>query len=157
MRKFLLAGAAAVAALVATPALAQNNSAFVGPRIGVTGGFADSGAVYGANVGVDLPVGRTFTVGADAGVTNIFDHNSRTLDAGARVGIALSPRALAYARGGYSNLDVSDNNHLDGYTLGGGLQFSLTPNTYLNAEYRYSNYEQGVTTNTGLVGLGLQF
>jgi outer membrane immunogenic protein len=160
MRKFLLAGAAALAALSATPALAQTNANFTGLRAEVQAGVRDTNITnekltYGAVVGADIPLGDRLTLGADFDATNPFKENGRSFGAGGRLGYAFSPSALGFVRAGYTNLDLG--RHYDGLTLGGGLQFSLAPNTYLNTEYRYSNYEQGVHGHAGLLGLGIRF
>ena len=152
MIKFLLAGALAVA----TPVFAQTNSNFVGTHVEAQTGLLHDDVTYGAAIGHDFALGDRATLGVDADATNIFDENGRTLGAGAKLGYALTPEVLAFGRVGYVNLDAY-NQHLNGVAAGGGLQFSLTRNTYVNTEYRYTNYEQGVHSNAGLLGLGIRF
>ena len=75
-----------------------------------------------------------------------------------RLGYAFGP-ALLYAKGGFAwrdnnNLGVTvaavpaaftvDANHRDGYTLGAGLEYMLTPNWSIKGEYQYYNF--GSTT-----------
>ena len=158
MRKFLLAGAAALAALVATPALAQTNAGFVGPRAEVQLGKTvnDSGLTYGATLGADIAVSDRVTFGVDLTGTNLFDDNGRALGAGARVGYAFNPTTQMYLRGGYSNLDAGNRN-LDGFDVGGGLQLRLPNNMYVSTEYRYANYGHNLDSHTGLLGLGIRF
>lgn len=77
-----------------------------------------------------------------------------------RLGYALGP-TLLYAKGGYAwrdspNYGVSfgrtpvafttDGNHLDGYTLGAGLEYMFNPNWSAKVEYQYYNF--GSTTFT---------
>jgi outer membrane immunogenic protein len=156
MTKFLLAGAAALAFMAATPAVAQTV-----PYAQVNTGISDTNISntrvdYGATVGVDAFVADRTFVGVDANATNVFRNNGRTLGAGARLGYAVSPNAAVYARVGYANLDTAFKD-LNGYTLGGGINFNVAPHTYINTEYRYTNYEQGVHSNAGLLGLGVRF
>lgn len=158
MRKFLLAGAAALATLITTPALAQTNAGFTGPRLEVQVGKTahDSGLTYGATAGADIAVSDRTTFGVDLTTTNTFDNSGRTLGAGARVGYAFNPNTLAYLRGGYSNLDAG-HGHLDGFDAGAGLQLRIPNNFYISTEYRYSNYGHGVDNHAGLLGLGIRF
>jgi outer membrane immunogenic protein len=161
MKNLLLAGAALAAALTATPALAQTNAGFVGPRIELQTGVSDSNVTnsdvtYGAVIGADASVTDRITIGADVDATNAFDSTGRILGAGARLGYAISPEALAFVRGGYANLDTR-HTKLDGLAAGGGFQFRLPRNAYLNTEYRYTNYQQGVDSHAGLLGVGIRF
>jgi outer membrane immunogenic protein len=110
-------------------------------RIGGEVEFTDSTAKWNRNQS-----GNTFNLGrVDAG---------RDLYAGARVGYVVSPTAMVYAKGGYTNarynLRASDGtttlrDHLDtdGYRLGGGVELAVNPNTFARLEYRYSNYKEG--------------
>ena len=189
MRKFVLA-AASLAALTATPALAQSapsdpdTPAFNGPRAGVLLGYdrvqpgqiansniddsnSADGLTYGGDVGYDVQKGRwVFGVeGEVTGSTSKVTNNpsaagalgygrvkaGRDLYAGARVGYAVAPRTLLYAKGGYTNqrldLVASDGTtetgrhyNLDGWRAGAGLEQKLGSNTYAKIEYRYSNY-----------------
>jgi outer membrane immunogenic protein len=89
----------------------------------------------------------------------------------ARGGIAFD-RLLVYATGGWAVTDVrvtgcaaggcvSDDQALNGYTVGGGVEFALTNNVSLGVEYRFSDFGResfelgtvngvGVTTNADL-------
>ena len=87
---------------------------------------------------------------------------------------------MIYAKGGYTNArfkfgytdpagaitDVGFN--ADGYRLGAGIEQKLSANTFVKAEYRYSNYSEIDSTTTGnvqidtdrhqgLVGFGVRF
>lgn len=161
MRKFLLAGAAAATALFATPVFAQTNAGFIGPRVELQGGVrdanvADSEATYGLALGADTAISDRLTLGIEVSGTNVFDETGRTLEGGVRAGYAITPNVLAFVRGGYANVDAGVT-HLDGVAAGGGLQFRLPRNTYLSTEYRYTNYELGVDSHAGLLGLGIRF
>lgn len=164
MKKYLLAGAAALAALVATPALAQTNADFTGVRAELQGGIRDvnqhqhlSDFDYGASVGLDAPIGDRGVVGVEGTVTDPFNNNGRVFGVGARAGIALAPRALVFARAGYANFDDARSHKLDGLAVGGGAQFALSPHTYIEAQYRHTFYNQGVHTDGAVVGLGFRF
>ena len=222
MRSFVLA-AASLAALTASPALAQSAPSdpdtpeFNGPRAGILLGYdrvqpgqiansniddsnSADGLTYGGDVGYDVQSGR-WVFGAEGEVTGstskVTNNPSaagalgygrvkagRDLYAGARVGYAVAPRTLIYAKGGYTNqrldLVASDGTtqtgqhyNLDGWRAGAGLEQKLGRNTYAKIEYRYSNYgnarleyPSGGNTNNfsvdtdrhqAVVGLGFRF
>ncbi|TMM50177.1 outer membrane protein [Qipengyuania marisflavi] len=78
----------------------------------------------------------------------------RDLYIGARVGAKVAPDVLLYAKGGYTNakLNILTNDgttetrrdfKLDGWRAGAGLEYAINPRTYVNFEYRYSNYQDG--------------
>lgn len=127
--KKTLALAATVAALAATPALAQS-----GLYVGAIGGYegldvessdgsvtadADS-AVYGINAGYDLGLGSAFVgvegeLSTSSGSTQFpssFTGARNSLEAngqyylGARAGFALTPGIAAYGKIGYTSLDT---------------------------------------------------
>jgi outer membrane immunogenic protein len=158
MRNLLLAGAALAAALTATPALAQTNAGFVGPRVELQTGVRDTNVgdarvSYGAVLGYDLGIGDRVTLGADVDATDVFNDDRRTLGAGARLGYALNPNTQVFVRGGYARA----RHDIEGAAVGGGLQFRLPGNAYINTEYRYTNYNRGVDSHAGLLGLGIRF
>ena len=75
----------------------------------------------------------------------------RDLYVGARIGVAVTPRTLVYAKGGYTNAAVEagfesnndlfeEDTTLDGWRVGAGVEQSLGPNAYAKVDYRYSNY-----------------
>lgn len=87
-----------------------------------------------------------------AGISNI--DAGRDLYLGARVGMKVTPRTLAYVKGGYANAkmdvlatdnvtDVETDLNLDGWRAGAGIEHQLTDNVYLKGEYRYSQYQEG--------------
>lgn len=128
------------------------------------------GIVYGANVGYDFDLGSA-VVGLEAELTDSSAKTEfadgdfegfgfgrvdagRDLFLGARVGFKAAPDALVYVKGGYTNtkLNVLSNDgttefsqdiDLDGWRAGAGVEYAINPNTFVNLEYRYSNYQEG--------------
>lgn len=125
------------------------------------------GFLYGIGIGYDIPVGGVVLgvegewTDSTAGETDDdpFGPGSRAsfeaerdFYVGARVGVPVSPQALLYARGGYTNarfgLDADDgagfaedfDATLDGFRVGAGIEYLLGRNVYGKVEYRYSNY-----------------
>lgn len=154
-----------IAAMLAasTPAMAADNANFVGVRAEVTAGLNDITAspdvndvVYGGAVGIDVPVGDKFTVGVEGNTSNILE-DERQIGAAVRVGYAFSPNVLGFVKGGYNNYRDVFSRELDGATVGGGLEFAFSKNVYTKVEYKYSDFDQGVGSHAGLIGLGLRF
>jgi outer membrane immunogenic protein len=186
--------AVAFAAAAATPAMAQDSAAFVGPRVEALVGYdrlqgaggGRDGLAYGIGAGYDFKAGRAIlgleaeyadsnTDGCEAGFVIATDRicasARRDLYVGGRVGVAVAPSTLLYAKAGYTNARVgleytnpvtptanfrlSDN--LDGVRVGAGVEQKLGSNLYAKAEYRYSNYEGGFERHQVLGGLGFRF
>lgn len=127
------------------------------------------GAMYGAAVGYDAAVGERLRIGAEAEITDstakwkrdagtAFNLGrvsaGRDLYAGAKVGYVVSPQAMVYLKGGYTNarfnVQASDGtdtarDHLDtdGWRIGGGVEMAVSSNAFAKLEYRYSNYKEG--------------
>ena len=199
MRKLLLA--ALFAATAATPALAQDAAPFTGLRAeGVVGydsisdgsdqdSASSNGILYGGQLGYDFQAGRAI-VGVEGEVTGSTTDTradsllaagdrfqldaGRDLYAGARVGVAVSPQAMIYAKGGYTNAQLNseyrlgtavtrDTVELDGYRVGAGVEYQLTPQFHIKGEYRYSNYSSIEDYDTDLDrhqllgGIGVRF
>lgn len=125
------------------------------------------GVIYGAAVGYDVDLGAV-VIGPEAefgwstadtefndgdfegfGFGNV--KAGRDLYLGARVGAKIGEQALAYVKGGYTNakLNIRSNDgtrefdtdyDLDGYRIGGGVEYAVNQNMFINAEYRYSKY-----------------
>lgn len=142
--------------------------------------------MYGINGGYDVAVGNGVIAGIEGEATDS-DNKScygdrtvadprycakagRDLYIGGRIGkVVMGGRALLYAKAGYTNArvkltenDGSDkftlgHDDLDGVRLGVGGEYMLTRTTYLKAEYRYSNYEQGFSRNQLVGGFGVRF
>jgi outer membrane immunogenic protein len=144
------------------------------------------GVVYGVGVGYDVQAGNVvFGIDAEAndssvdqcvGGTIVANDQlcgtlGRDLYAGGRIGAVLGSNALLYARAGYTNarvglaydhptdntLDVTTTDNLDGVRVGAGLEYALGSNSFVKAEYRYSNYEQGFDRHQAVAGFGFRF
>ncbi|SOB79722.1 outer membrane immunogenic protein [Sphingomonas guangdongensis] len=201
MRKTALAALFAATAF-ATPALAQEAAPFTGLRVeGVAGydnlsdGSSDDdaasseGLLYGTQIGYEFQAGRAI-LGVEGEITgattdvrapDVFAAGDsfqvdagRDLYVGGRVGIAVSPLAMVYAKAGYTNAQVDAeyrlNNtrtgfkaELDGYRLGAGIEYQINPQFYVKGEYRYSNYsevedyEADLDRHQLLAGVGVRF
>jgi outer membrane immunogenic protein len=66
----------------------------------------------------------------------------------------MSPKTLLYVKGGYTNArygvlgsdgttTLDQRIDLDGYRVGGGLEYAFSPKTFGRIEYRYSHYGKG--------------
>lgn len=182
MKKILFACAASATFLAATPALAQDAAAPVGPRVEALVGYdrvkalgeKDGGALFGIGAGYDFAVGPAVSLGADIEATESTQKEGdediaqvkagRDLYAGGRVSFAVTPTANLYLKGGYTNArfkatdgvdSVSEN--FDGFRLGAGGQMTLTGKAYVGAEYRYSNYQDGLSRNQVALTVGTRF
>jgi len=173
MRRIVFAAMAALplAAAVASPAFAQSSEApFTGARIGATVGYdhvdGSGGATYGGVIGYDMLVAPQITVGAETTLEDSTSKNmginaSRDLAVAGRVGYILTPRVLAFAKVGYDttrfNFDDGHTN-LEGVRYGGGLEYAVTPHTYISAEFRRTSYEDDFgSRNAGIAGFGYRF
>lgn len=182
MKKILFATAASAAFLAATPALAQDTTAPSGPRLEAlvgydrvkAGGEKDGGALFGIGAGYDFAVGPAVSLGADIEATESTQKEGdediaevkagRDLYAGGRVSFAVSPTANLYVKGGYTNarfkatdgVDSAAEN-FDGFRLGAGGQMTVSGKAYVGAEYRYSNYEAGLSRNQVALTVGTRF
>jgi outer membrane immunogenic protein len=115
--------------------------AFVGGYAGIEGATTKACAEITVGSEYCIAAGRNITLGGRAGL----------IAAGGKLGL--------YLKGGYSNgrltasyatlppgpvlLADEDNEvsgNLDGFHLGAGVEFNVTRNIYLKAEYVYSNY-----------------
>ena len=182
MKKILLVTAASAAFLSATPAFGQAAPAPTGPRVEAVVGYdrvkalgeKDGGALFGVGAGYDFAVGNGVALGADIEATEstqkIGDEDiaqvkaGRDLYAGGRITYAVSPTANLYVKGGYTNARFkatdgvdSFSENFDGYRLGAGGQLALSGKAYVGAEYRYSNYEQGLSRNQVAMTVGTRF
>ncbi|NLR71346.1 porin family protein [Novosphingobium sp. ERN07] len=129
------------------------------------------GVTYGGAIGYDIPLGSNLVVGAEAEITESsagWDNNNdqpnvfnlgrvdagRQYYVGGRVGYAMSPSTMVYAKGGYSNqrylLQGTDGTtslrqrlDTDGYRVGAGVEQKLGANSYVKVEYNYNNYSKG--------------
>lgn len=143
------------------------------------------GIVYGVGVGYDVAVSPSIVAGIEAefdlsdvdlrtvnGTTTATVEAKRDISVAARLGAKVGENVLVYAKAGYSNArlkgviktggttgttttEVSGSG--DGLRAGGGLEFALGGGAYAKAEYRYSDYESGVTRHQALTGFGFRF
>lgn len=136
---------------------------------------------YGVTVGYDQALTPKLVVGVEGGATfsqgdyagtgfPIADvvHVRRDLSVAARVGTPIGGNALLYGKVGYSNLRLGldtasaagsayARREYDGVLLGVGGEVGLTRNTYIKSEYRYTDYEDGVSRQNILTGFGIRF
>lgn len=204
MRKLAFAtAAAAFGVALATPALAQNGD-FSGGRIEALAGYdnlqdggdGDSegreGFTYGGLLGYDFQRGN-IVYGIEGEVTDATTKSrsyneltagdrfsleaGRDLYVGGRLGYVISPAAMIYAKGGYTNARIEnryqsavgsanelvDKADLDGFRVGAGLEYKITPTAFVKGEYRYSHYGEIDGYNIDLdrhqlmAGLGIRF
>ena len=181
MRNIILSALAGTAALAATPAFAQDNgAAFSGGHVEAITGYdhvsdgGGSGVLYGIGAGYDYRT-RNAVVGIEGEVlesttgecvgNNVCVDASRDFYIGGRVGVVVAPNVLLYGKVGYTNArvqvtsgNVSDSTNLDGVRGGAGLEWQIRNSPLsIRAEYRYSNYEQGVERHQGTLGLAFRF
>ncbi|RVU05775.1 porin family protein [Novosphingobium umbonatum] len=132
-----------------------------------------SGLVYGGEVGFDLAVAKRVSLGVDAEATgSTFEQSNyfpalkpgRDLYAGLRASYAVNDKVNLYGKIGYvngmlrQNMGIYDASQtVDGIRLGIGAQYKLSRKLYSSVEYRYSNYQQGVSSNQLMTGIGVRF
>lgn len=129
------------------------------------GEVARDSVVIGAFAGYDHKVLDRVVLGAEASFSIALDDSSAGRSAGnqitlderysfdltARAGYLVTDDVLIYARGGYANSRVrteieqagsiatrSDNR--DGWLVGGGAEYAISPNIRARVEYRYSDF-----------------
>lgn len=147
MKKIAFTTLAALGAM-ALPAAAQAQSnedpkieAYVGASAGIheldLGINNDDGGIYGVVAGVDVPVGKTFFVGAE-GNYHIGDGAiDSEYGVAARAGVRVGDTGKLFVRGGYQEVDF-DLGHLFGiavppgtdtsdgdYLVGAGVEFGI--------------------------------
>jgi outer membrane immunogenic protein len=163
MRKFAVVAAVFAIALSGT-AHAE------GARIELHGGVDNfralgsdrTDAVIGVGVGYDFSIGEKAFIGLEA---NIDESTSkffkRDLNPNVRIGVKLNDATRLYALAGYTNQRIRvagvGSANADGVRGGVGLERNFGERAYGKIEYRYSNYEAGLSRNQGLVGFGIRF
>ncbi|HYZ48762.1 MAG TPA: porin family protein [Sphingomonas sp.] len=149
-------------------------------------GESRDGVAYGVGVGYDHQFGRVVaglegewmdsnTDGCRSNFLTATDticaRAKRDLYVGGRIGTPVTPSTLLYAKAGYTNArvetsytdtaapanNVTGRDNLNGVRVGAGVEQKFGPNLYAKAEYRYSNYEQGVSRHQVLGGIGFRF
>ncbi len=144
----------------------------------------DDDLLWGGGVGYDVQMGNML-VGGEAELTDSNNKTcvgagtgpdprlclktARDIYVGGRVGAVMGSSMLVYGKIGYTNVRskaTSDDgttettlsrNDLDGIRLGAGGEYALGPNSFAKAEYRYSNYEAGVSRHQVVAGIGFRF
>jgi outer membrane immunogenic protein len=150
-----------------------------------SGDHAD-GVAYGVGLGYDFQTGgavlgiegeasdstakeciNSFAIAGD----RLCSKTGRDLYVGGRVGAVVGRSTLLYAKAGYTNARseatynsnlagstiVSSHDSLDGFRVGAGVEQAVGRKAFVKAEYRYSNYEQGVDRHQVVAGLGIRF
>ena len=148
---------------------------------GIDEDFDQNGAVFGVGVGYDFGMGATTSIGIDLEATlstanaEVTDgavsaelDAGRDLYAGVRLTTAVSDSVNLFFGAGYTNQRiratvtdgfdiVSDSANAEGARGRAGLQFGFGGNAYGTIEYRYSNYEAGLSRHQAVGGIGLRF
>lgn len=180
MKTVIFAATAAAVLSLSAPALAQDYAPFTGLRAEAIVGYDKldtndgiignpDGLLYGAALGYDIQAGNV-VLGIEGEVTEstgkadfgAFDVDvARDLYIGGRVGIAVAPQSLLYAKAGYTNARISTDgaggDNGDGVRVGAGIEHKLGGQLFLKGEYRYSNYEADVERHQIVGGLGIRF
>lgn len=157
--------------------------------------IAGDGFVYGGTAGYDFAIGN-LRAGPEIEITGStqktcvripqpvgFDRDcersGRDLYVGGRLGYVIQPSVMLYAKAGYTNARFSDRfedstdtivesrTNQGGVRVGGGVEYSITPQFYVSGEYRYSHYGKDdrdgslnmhqVRQNQILAGIGFRF
>lgn len=162
-----------IEAITGVDRVRANGSGKTGVTYGIAGGYdfqARSGAVFGIEGEAADASTDACTRGVIVAGDRLCATAKRDLYAGGRVGFTAGS-TLIYGKAGYTNLriggsyddgtastanDFSASRNLDGVRVGGGLEKNLG-RVSVKAEYRYSNYEDGVSRHQGVVGAGIRF
>lgn len=130
----------------------------------IAGEASRDALVLGGYAGYNLKATDRIVIGAEVGFSAAVDDQNRAASAGksltidprysfdlsARAGYLVTDKALVYVRGGYANtrvrttLDgltgpVTASDNLDGWQVGGGLEYAISDRISARAEYRYSD------------------
>ncbi len=176
------------AALAASPAAAQPATPFTGAYVAAIGGWDrmqsdhhhKDGFLYGGTAGYDFASGN-LRIGPAVEVNGSTEKGCQTdrdgtfcfkagrdFYVGGRVGITVSPKALVYLSGGYTNARYTgsvtrgmtrvslDDDH-SGARIGAGIEYAVTNRFFVKSEYRYSNYSDSIARNQLIGGLGVRF
>lgn len=131
----------------------------------IAGEASSDALVLGGYAGYNLKATDRIVIGAEAGFSATVDDQTRAASAGksltidprysfdlsARAGYLVTDKALVYVRGGYANTrvrttlggitgPVTTSDNLDGWQLGGGVEYAITDRISARAEYRYSDF-----------------
>jgi len=128
------------------------------------------GLIYGATLGYDRQSGR-FVYGVELEATDsAADVNDpflgeiklgREFYAGGRIGFVVDKHLMIYGKGGYADTRLRtvgfQSVGLDGFKLGGGVEYKFSDKVFARGEYRYSELDRGLKRNQGLAAVGLRF
>jgi len=151
---------------------AKNSGHDDGVLYGVGGGYdMQSGkALFGIEAEASDSTGKACVGSATAADPRLCAKAGRDLYIGGRVGTTIGDgRTLLYAKAGYTNAReklTQDNGagqvtlasqNLDGVRVGAGAEYSVGPNSFIKTEYRYSNYQDGISRHQVVAGFGFRF
>lgn len=186
MKNITIFLAASVLCFISAPAFAREPGSFTGGHAELITGYdrvdadamsAAGGLLYGLNAGYDVAAGGAI-LGLEAEISDSTAKKryqggrtvtDRDLYIGGRIGVPLGDGALAYAKAGYTNARfeysgsggeggaTSGGHNADGLRLGAGLEYQLGDSLFLKGEYRYSNYEAGLSRHQIVTGIGFRF
>jgi outer membrane immunogenic protein len=186
MKNITIFLAASVLCFISAPAFAREPGSFTGAHAEIITGYdrvdadavsSSNGLLYGVNAGYDVAAGGV-VLGLEAEISDSTAKKryaggrtvtDRDLYVGGRIGVPLGDGALAYAKLGYTNArfeysgdageggTVSGGDNADGLRLGAGLEYQLSDSLFLKGEYRYSNYEAGLSRHQVVTGVGFRF
>ncbi|MGK9050085.1 outer membrane protein [Neorhizobium petrolearium] len=168
---------------------------WAGPYVGIHGGYGwadgefsngaltDSTSFDGGRIGAFVGYNWQFSNGFVAGIEGDvnYDWNDKAYGGADNVGTDFSgsvrgrvgyavDRVLVFAAGGWTATNAfvenpDDNETAHGWTIGGGVDWAVTDNLFLRAEYRYNDFQSvdlsGVDSDFDQhvinVGLGVKF
>lgn len=125
-------------------------------------------AIIGAEIGIGKG-GRTTDQSSLVGVGRYRVDPGLTYDATARLGFIPTTGLLVYGRGGYRWLETkrtivgqtAGNGETKvtekGFTYGAGLEYAVTPQIAIRAEYNRTNFDPNVRQNKMSVGASFRF
>lgn len=174
--------AAAGLLLISSPALAETT-----PWVGATAGINinGGGVSVAGRAGVDTTIGKNAFIGIGLGAgkngakdcydsyLNLGDQlcikGGRELLAEARLGYETNGKTKIYGVLGYTSLGikgtytyrgqtgVSPTSTLNGVSAGFGVETMIGSKAFLRSEFRYGNYEGGVTSTSLMPTIGFKF
>ena len=153
MRKVLisLAAAAATAALMATPALA--NEGRVEAHGGIVFASGDSEGVLGVAAGYDWDLGDSAFIGVEGSADKILvDGSDVFFGTSARIGAKVGEKGKLYGLAGYTFGEGEDAPH-----AGVGYEHAFGTNVYGKVEYRHYFVDNFTDLNSAVVGVGFRF
>ncbi|MCA1653757.1 MAG: outer membrane protein [Sphingomicrobium sp.] len=117
----------------------------------------------------------------DASGSTLCDRSGRELGAAFRAGFLVTPSLLIFGKAGFvknrqsgsfvspnglfyingrivgPGYSISDRRNIDGYQLGGGIEYSLMRHVYVDAQYVRSRYDDRTSRQRVMAGVGVRF